>query len=40
MLTSLKGDKNCQEAIDEGALDYIIKPANPEILKEKLDQIV
>ncbi len=39
MLTSLADDKHCQEAINEGAQDYIIKPANPDLLKKKLEKI-
>lgn len=40
MLTSLQDEEHCQKAIDEGAHDYIIKPANPDLLKEKLEKIV
>lgn len=36
MLTSIQDEKNYQEAIKEGATDYIIKPGNPDIFKEKL----
>ena len=39
MLTSLDDEKHCQEAIDEGALDYIVKPASPDLFKEKLGKI-
>ena len=39
MLTSIKDDKHCQKAISEGAQDYIIKPGNPELFKEKLEKI-
>ncbi|MBL7021432.1 MAG: response regulator [Nitrospinaceae bacterium] len=39
MLSSMQDEKICQEALEEGALDYIIKPANPELLKEKLERI-
>ena len=39
MLTSMKDEKYCQEAIDEGALDFIVKPANPDLFKEKLEKI-
>ena len=39
MLTSLDDEKHCQEAIDEGALDYIVKPGNPDLFKEKLEKI-
>ena len=39
MLTSFQDETRCQEAIDEGALDYILKPASPEMFKEKLDKI-
>ena len=39
MLTSFQDETRCQEAIDEGALDYILKPASPDMFKEKLDKI-
>ena len=39
MLTSLQDDEHCQEAISEGAHDYIIKPGNPDLFKEKLEKI-
>jgi response regulator of citrate/malate metabolism len=35
----MKDEKYCQEAIDEGALDFIVKPANPDLFKEKLEKI-
>jgi len=39
MVTSTKDEKRQQEAIDEGALDYIVKPASPDLFKEKLGKI-
>jgi two-component system, chemotaxis family, chemotaxis protein CheY len=39
MLTSIRDEKRCQEAIDEGALDYIVKPATPDLFLEKLQKI-
>ena len=39
MLTSFEDEKRYQEAIDEGALDYILKPANPKLFKETLNKI-
>lgn len=39
MLTSMQDEKLCQEALNEGAFDYIIKPANPDLLKEKLERV-
>jgi two-component system, chemotaxis family, chemotaxis protein CheY len=39
MLTSIQDEVRLKEAIDEGALDYIVKPASPDLFKEKLEKI-
>ena len=39
MLTSLEDESRQQEALNEGALDYIVKPGNPDLFKEKLENI-
>ncbi len=39
MLTTFQDDEHCQKAIKEGAQDYIIKPGNPDLFKEKLKKI-
>jgi len=39
MLSSLQDDEHCQKAMNEGAQDYIIKPGNPDLFKERLEKI-
>ena len=39
MLTSTEDAERHQQALDEGALDYIVKPGTPELFKELLGQI-
>jgi len=39
MLTSIHDETRCKEAIDAGALDYIVKPGSPDLFKEKLEKI-
>jgi two-component system, chemotaxis family, chemotaxis protein CheY len=39
MLTSIQDEVRSQEALDEGALDYIVKPGNPDLFKEKFEKI-
>lgn len=39
MLTSTLDEERRQEAIDEGAVDYIVKPATPDLFLEKLEKI-
>jgi two-component system, chemotaxis family, chemotaxis protein CheY len=39
MLTSNQDESYHQEALDEGAQDYIVKPGNPDLFKEKLENI-
>jgi len=36
MLTSIDDHERLQEAIEAGALDYIVKPGTPDLFKEKL----
>jgi two-component system, chemotaxis family, chemotaxis protein CheY len=39
MLTSIKDDERYKEALSEGVQEYIIKPANPDLLKAALEKI-
>ena len=39
MLTFFDDDEHYREAMNAGAQDYIIKPASPDLLKEKLEKI-
>lgn len=39
MLTVEEHNRSVQEALDSGADDYMIKPLNPALLKEKLDAL-
>lgn len=40
MLTAHKDEKLNQEAINAGAVDFIVKPGTPDIFKEKLEAII
>ena len=40
MLTSINDEDRLQEAVDAGALDYIVKPGTPDLFREKLEKHV
>jgi PleD family two-component response regulator len=39
MITILEDENSNREAMDAGASDFIVKPANPDIIREKLETI-
>jgi len=39
MITILEDEDSNREAMDAGASDFIVKPANPDIIREKLETI-